>query len=294
MGGKLLFLAVFLLYCFTTFADDRDASTKVRVGDKVPAFSLRTLSGKKFNTKSLKGKVVFINFFATWCPYCITEMPFIQKNIYEEIKDNNFVTIVIGRAHTKSELKAFKKKNKLTFPIAADPEEKAFNLFASKSIPRNFVIGKDGKIKYMSIGFGENEFRSMISIIKKELRVKSVAPKRGQHAKQDGIKQQQAPNETQKNQYRFDIQQSASIIGQNDTEWHFAWEIKVHNPRAKDVIRNIRMDFIAEDASVVNTITLDNIELPANKEVIFGGSKSIEAPLARKIISTNVTITELK
>jgi len=110
---------------------------------------------------------------ATWCGPCKVEMPHLEEEIYRKITNDDFMMVSIGREHKAKELVKFKKKKGVSFPFAPDPERKIFSLYAKSHIPRNVVIGKDGKIKFLSIGFDEKEFAEMISLIKEELGVLS-------------------------------------------------------------------------------------------------------------------------
>lgn len=162
-----LFLIVFSISLFAQ--DDLESTTKLKVGDNMPVFTCKSLSGKDLSSENLKGKVVLINFWATWCPPCKAEMPLMQKELFESIQDENFVMAAISRGEETDVVKKFIDQYKYTFPIYLDKEAKVYNLFASKYIPRNFVIGKDGKIKFSSIGFTKEEFAKLVSVIKTEL-----------------------------------------------------------------------------------------------------------------------------
>jgi peroxiredoxin len=144
-------------------------TTLLNIGDMLPKFTAKALAGTDLASADLRGKVALINFWATWCGPCKIEMPFIQKEIYEKIKDKNFVMAAISRGEETDLVKRFIELNKYTFPIYLDKETTVYKLFASKYIPRNFVIGKDGKVKWSSVGFRQEEFEEMIKVIKKEL-----------------------------------------------------------------------------------------------------------------------------
>ena len=145
-------------------------STLTKVGQQVPEIAWVTLDGQKFDAKILSGKVVLINFFATWCGPCMQEMPHLQKEVFQKFKDKNFVMVAIGREHNDAELKDFRKKREFTIPIAADPERKIYGRFATQYIPRNYVIAADGKIAFQSVGYTEPEFKQMLDVIDKELK----------------------------------------------------------------------------------------------------------------------------
>jgi len=145
-------------------------STLIEVGLQVPEFDYITLDSDTLSITDLKGKVVFINFFATSCPICIKELPFVEKDIWATHKENdNFELIVFGREHNAEEMIAFKEKNGYTFNIVPDPGRKIYSLFAEKYIPRNIVLDRDGKIIYQATGYTEEEFTKLKEVIETEL-----------------------------------------------------------------------------------------------------------------------------
>jgi peroxiredoxin len=148
---------------------DTDTTTIIFEGDVAPSFSVTTLEGKEIDIDKLKGKVILINYFATWCGPCMAEMPYIESEIHKKIDSDDFVLICIGREHTAEELVKFKEAKGFDLPIAPDPERKIYSQYAKMMIPRNFVIGRDGKVIYQHIGFEMDEFNKMIQLIKDEL-----------------------------------------------------------------------------------------------------------------------------
>lgn len=145
-------------------------STLIKVGQQVPEFTYITLNNDTLNVTELKGKVVFMNFFATSCPICIKELPFVESDIWAKYKDNeNFELIVFGREHNADEMVAFKEKTGYTFNIVPDPGRKIYSLFAEKYIPRNVVLDREGKIIYQAAGFNDDEFAKLKQVIQTEL-----------------------------------------------------------------------------------------------------------------------------
>ncbi|MDQ7818598.1 MAG: TlpA disulfide reductase family protein [Melioribacteraceae bacterium] len=171
MKTKLfIILVLFLISSALIAQDDVASSTLLNLGDKLPSFNVPSLGGGTYSSNELKGKVILINFWATWCPPCRAEFPLLQKDIYDTIKESNFRVMAISRGEEIDTVKNFIDKYKYTFPVYLDKEAKVYNLFANKYIPRNFVIGKDGIVKWASTGFKKDEFYEMVNLIKKELK----------------------------------------------------------------------------------------------------------------------------
>jgi len=145
------------------------ASTLISVGDKVPDFTCTTLYGKTVSIGELQGKVVLINFFATWCGPCVREMPHLQSDVFEKIRNDDFFMIAIAREQQANEVIEFRNTKGFTFPMAVDPDGSIFSLFATQSIPRIFVIGKEGKVKWESGGLSKPQFKDLVILIRKEL-----------------------------------------------------------------------------------------------------------------------------
>jgi peroxiredoxin len=163
-----------LFVCFTSIiiaAAQTDTTTLTRIGDKAPVFTCKTIDGKTIDISKLQGKIVMINFFATWCGPCNLELPVLQKNIWEKYKDNkNFQLIILGRQHTETEVLNFVQSKKFTMPFAPDPNREVYGLYATQFIPRNVIIGKDGKIIFQSMGYTPEEFRKIEVLLAEKLK----------------------------------------------------------------------------------------------------------------------------
>ena len=140
-----------------------------KVGDHVPSFAVKTLDGKTFSTDELKGKVLVINLWATWCGPCRQEMPRLEKEVWNVFKSQNFAMVAIAREETESKIGAFGESNGFTFPMAADPEREIFKHFADAGIPRTYIIGRDGTIRYQSVGYEPDAFEVFMNTLREEL-----------------------------------------------------------------------------------------------------------------------------
>lgn len=147
------------------------ASTRISVGDKAPNFTCTTLNGKTISLSELQGKVVLVNFFATWCGSCVREMPYLQSEVFDAFRADDFFMIAIAREQQVNDITEFKntKGKGLTFPLAVDTDSSIYNLFATQFIPRIFVIDKEGIVKWESGGLSKPQFEDLVNLIRKEL-----------------------------------------------------------------------------------------------------------------------------
>jgi peroxiredoxin len=163
-----LFLAILLHH---PVCGQDDPSTYLKTGDSAPVFTCKTIDGKEFDLAKARGKIVMINFFATWCGPCNQELPVLQETIWEKYRNNpDFALVILGREHTEQEVSNFVKKHKFTMPFAPDPGREIFKLYASQNIPRNVIVGKDGKILFQNIGFSKEEFNKIEILLSENIK----------------------------------------------------------------------------------------------------------------------------
>jgi peroxiredoxin len=172
---KLLFNLVILLFAASLTAQNQQANqvTKpaanpdiVKIGQTVPDFTFTDETGKNVKISDLKGRVVMINFFATWCGPCNAELPVLQQEVWGKYKNNpDFRLLILGREHSQSEVDKFREDKKYEFPMYADPGRVIFSKFAGSLIPRNYIINKDGQIVYTSIGYNKEEFEKLVKFL---------------------------------------------------------------------------------------------------------------------------------
>ncbi|HLQ77748.1 MAG TPA: TlpA disulfide reductase family protein [Terriglobia bacterium] len=125
-------------------------------------FTLTDLNGKKWNLKSLRGKVVLVNFWATWCPPCRKEMPDLQA-LQNRFKDQGFVILAISDEKA-SVVKPYLAEHKITYPVMLDPGDKVNKLFQVVGIPKSFVYDRDGKLAAQSIDMRtQRQFLEMLA-----------------------------------------------------------------------------------------------------------------------------------
>lgn len=168
---KLLMFAALLGCLFTAPVVSAQQSVKadeagyiVKVGQMAPDFEMTLLDGSKVKLSALRGKVVMLQFTASWCGVCRKEMPFIEKDIWQKHKNNKkFALYGIDRDEPKSKVEAFVKQTKVTYPLGLDPGADIFAKFAERNagITRNVLIDKSGKIVMMTRLYNEEEFSAL-------------------------------------------------------------------------------------------------------------------------------------
>jgi peroxiredoxin len=144
----------------------------VKVGDMAPDFEIEYIGGKKIMLSSLKGKLVMLQFTASWCGVCRKEMPFIESDIWQKNKKNpKFVLLGIDFKETPDVTSKFATDMKITYPLTLDTAGTKFGLFCGPDagVTRNIIIDKDGKIVLLTRLFEEAEFNGMVKFINEEL-----------------------------------------------------------------------------------------------------------------------------
>ncbi|MCE1200043.1 MAG: TlpA family protein disulfide reductase [Marinilabiliales bacterium] len=140
----------------------------IHIGDQMPAFSTTLINGKNFSNADIKGKVVMLQFTASWCGVCRKEMPFIERDIWQKHKaDKSFVLVGFDLDEPLEKVKKFSEEMKITYPLALDPGGAIFQLVAEKKagVTRNVILDKTGKIVYMTRLYKEDEFAEMVRVI---------------------------------------------------------------------------------------------------------------------------------
>ena len=144
----------------------------VKVGDQVPDFDLMMMDGTTLNIKELQGKVVMLQFTASWCGVCRKEMPHIESEIWQKLKGNpEFALYGIDLKETPEVTADFAKAIPVTYPLTLDPEGERFALFCDKGagVTRNIILDRTGKIIMLTRLYDEAEFASMVKLINDEL-----------------------------------------------------------------------------------------------------------------------------
>jgi peroxiredoxin len=164
------FTLISLLSTFSLVQDNR--GYKISIGDPLPNIELQLVDGTNLNNKDLEGKVVVLQFTASWCGVCRKEMPHLEKEVWQRFKDQDFILIGIDLKEDEQTVRKFIESTAITYPIAMDKDGTIFEKFTIEKagVTRNIVIDKNGQIVFLTRLFEKKEFNQMIEVIDKELK----------------------------------------------------------------------------------------------------------------------------
>lgn len=145
-----------------------DRGYLVKIGEQAPDdFELALIDGTKTSLNQLRGKVVILQFTASWCTVCREEMPHLQAQVWNAYKNKGLVLIGVDRDEPLKKVQKFQKDMKITYNLALDPGANIFGRFADKKsgVTRNVIIDRDGRIVYLTRLYDKQEFASMLKVI---------------------------------------------------------------------------------------------------------------------------------
>jgi peroxiredoxin len=132
-----------------------------------PDFTLQDMDDETYTLSSYRGKVVMLNFWATWCPPCRREMPSLER-LYSRLKERGFMVIAVNQFEDPDIVFEFTGRLSLepTFPILFDRDSTVAEQFGVKGLPTTYLLDKDGRIRYRAIGGREFDHTEIEDIIK--------------------------------------------------------------------------------------------------------------------------------
>lgn len=120
-------------------------------GGPTPALDLTGLDGRRFRLDDLRGKVVLVNFWATWCDPCRDEMPSIER-LEQRLSSRPFVALAVNLDEPEARIRRFLSQTRLNLVVLLDPGRKAAKAWNARILPASFVVGPDGAIRYSVVG----------------------------------------------------------------------------------------------------------------------------------------------
>ena len=153
--------------CAQKKQNEKNRGYHVKVGDAVETFDMKLTGGEVVSLSDFSGKVVVLQFTASWCSVCRKEMPALEAEIWQEFKDDEFILIGVDLDEPLDKVVEFKQKMKTTYPMALDPGGEIFQRFAYKGsgVTRNVVIDQEGNIAFLTRLYDHAEFNAMKSKI---------------------------------------------------------------------------------------------------------------------------------
>ena len=146
-----------------------EAATLVKAGDQAPDFTVEMFDGSRVTLADLRGKVVLLNFWATWCPPCREELTHVQTELIDRFAGRPFVFLPVSRGESRETVAAFREKTGYEFPMGLDSTQSVYNRYAANYIPRNFLIDADGRVVSATVGFEKSEFEELIRSVEAAL-----------------------------------------------------------------------------------------------------------------------------
>lgn len=134
---------------------DIESTTLIHAGDVAPDFTVEMLDGKRVTLSSLRGKVVLVSFWATWCPPCRQEMAHMQEGVIDRFAGSDLVVLPISRGEKRETVEKFIEKMGYGFPVGLDIDQSIYSKYASNYVPRSVVINREGEVVYVAVGYDE-------------------------------------------------------------------------------------------------------------------------------------------
>src|SRR5919197_6235623 len=126
-------------------------TSQADVGQLAPDFTLETASGGTIRLSDLRGKVVLLNFWATWCEPCRVEMPEIEGT-YRAHQAGGFEVVAVNLQESADEVRPFMKELGLTFPAALDRDGAVSRLYRARALPSSLLVDRQGPVQYVRVG----------------------------------------------------------------------------------------------------------------------------------------------
>ncbi len=175
IGKKVFFYSLFIVFISFNLSFSSEKSREelfLKIGiqpikrdTKAPDFCLEDLKGKKSELNNFKGKVIFLNFWATWCGPCKEEMPSMEI-LFQQFKEKDFVFLSISVDYGgRKPVKEFIEKKRYTFPVLLDPKCNVLDLYEVRRIPTTIIIDKNRKMIGRAVGPINWKSQEVISLL---------------------------------------------------------------------------------------------------------------------------------
>ena len=173
IGGTVVFLMIALVGIAGAAAPDTLPVAKpngVKLGEPAPNFQLRDLNGRLVTLSDLRGKVVLLNFWATWCGPCRVEMPAMEQLYRTFLRKDLEILAVSTDAQGAAVTRPFQQENHLTFPILHDADYRVGLTYGARSLPMTFMVDRQGVVRHQIFGardWGAPEAQQLVQMLMK-------------------------------------------------------------------------------------------------------------------------------
>lgn len=157
----VILLLPVLVGCIKDEKFTHENTTLVSMGDIAPDFEVELLDGTSRQLSHFRGEVVMLIFFSAGCLDCHAEFRELQGLISQA--ESEFNILAISRADGEQEVRDFVEQYELKFDVGLDPQKSIYGLYATRYVPRCFLIGRDGKVKALTVEYDETEFKSILN-----------------------------------------------------------------------------------------------------------------------------------
>ncbi len=158
-----------LIWLLPSCGSRTDGTTLVREGDAAPDFTVEMVDGRTLTLSELEGRVVLLQFWATWCPPCRAELARAEQELVGRFAGQPFIYLPVSRGEERATVEAFLRGEGYRFASGIDPDEMVYGLYATDYIPRNFLIDREGRIVRATVGYTPAEFDELVHAIEEEL-----------------------------------------------------------------------------------------------------------------------------
>lgn len=175
MSGKKIFnlvfwiiiIGIFIFVGYTYYSRQQEQMTLDQIEERVevPDFELKNLQGETVKLSDYKGKVVFLNFWAEWCKYCVQEMPDLNRANEKLKKEGNAIILAVDVREDPQKVKEFIEERNLTLPVLLDETGKVAAMYGIQSFPTTYIINPDGTL-YNGI-LGKTDEKTILRLAKK-------------------------------------------------------------------------------------------------------------------------------
>lgn len=143
--------------------DDQSFESRVQVGDIAPDFAVEMYDGGEIRLSELRGNVVLLVFFASWCPECRMELALLPTEVLDRFAGRKFVLLAVSRGESREQLAVFREESGLGFPMGLDPDGSVYGLYATQTVPRNYLLDCEGRVAALSEGYDATGFGEILN-----------------------------------------------------------------------------------------------------------------------------------